>query len=172
MQRMSCKHTYREDMEVYFKLSRDSERDPCSARTSVAYGNGSCSKEKQLLVKMLIPLDAAFESPRRAIRNNTSDNSSSTFWFLVCTPGYFLCECVFPPSLCRLKFITTGRRVDVENESKNQSERFKTSCKVNFGKTKKNVISYSCHLSPRSANKRRASVWRFCFLLHVLNAIP
>lgn len=58
--------------------SRDAERerDPGSARTSVAYGNGSCSKEAQLLVKMLILLDAAFESSRRAIRNNTSDNFS------------------------------------------------------------------------------------------------
>lgn len=61
--------------------SRDTERerDTGSAATSVAYGNGWRSKEKQLLVKMLILLDAAFESSRRALRNNTSDNFSQPF---------------------------------------------------------------------------------------------
>lgn len=48
-------NTHAEDRRgVSSRASQQGERAPCSARTSVAYGNGSCSKEQQLLVKMQI----------------------------------------------------------------------------------------------------------------------
>lgn len=130
---------------------------------------------------MQILLDAAFESSRRAIRNNTSDNFSQPFGFLcTCQDTHsltflsFLCECVFPPWLCRLKFIMTGRRVDVKNESKTRlkgSKQAVNKLKVKLRKAgfsrKKHLISYSCHLSPFLCHvqwrKKRPSVWRFLF---------
>ncbi len=114
----ACKHTKDKGYISSRAASRDTEsgRDTGSAPTSVAYGNVSCSKEKQLLVKMLILLDAAFESTRWAVGNNTLDNFSQPFGFLcvhveIPTESYLLSpsECVLPPSLCRLKCIMTGR---------------------------------------------------------------
>lgn len=137
-------------------------------------------KRNKLLVKMLI-LDAAFESSRRAIRNNTLDNFSQPFGFLcTCQDTHFcLCECVFPPSLCRLKFIMTGRRLDVENESKARLKSSKTSCKVNFKKAsfpRKTLdflfLSPIAYSPPHSGNRRGLQYGDLCFVVQALNAIP
>lgn len=130
-------------------------------------------------------LDAAFELSHRAIRNNTSDYFSQPLGFLRTRQDtrrvlpFCLCECVFTSSLCRLKFIMAGRRLDVENESKTRLMGSETSCKVNFGRPaspeKKETLDFlflssSVYSLPHSVNKIGFRYCDFSFLLQVLNA--
>lgn len=71
---------------VYFKQERiEKETDTGSARTSVAYENASCSKEKEVLVKMQMLririISLGYKKQHLAYL-------LSTFWLLVYTARY------------------------------------------------------------------------------------